>query len=85
MEEARLANLEFQRIFDLYPATEAALDGAVLRVRQLHAVAVTLEAAIHLRDQLGMLGGKASDDPPPNRGNLLRIVAHINAISKSQR
>ena len=53
-QEAKHADLKFEKIYDLRPATAAAREGAVLSVRQLHAVAVTLEAALNLRGQLGM-------------------------------
>ena len=51
-EEALQAKLHFQTVYDLYPAIEAVQDGAVLRVRQLHAVAMTLKAAQDLGSQL---------------------------------
>lgn len=51
-EEAGLASLKFDHINNLYPVIAAAKDGFLLRVRQLHAVAGTLEAALSLKLQL---------------------------------
>ena len=73
-EEAQKAGLKFGKIYDLYPAIQAAQNGSVLSIRQLNGVAVTLEAALELRSQLKMSGESKSQSPPSTNGLPLHPV-----------
>ena len=51
--EALQAQLRFGTAYDLRPAVEAVGQGGVLNARQLNAVAITLQTAASLKEQVG--------------------------------
>jgi dsDNA-specific endonuclease/ATPase MutS2 len=66
--EALNLELKFGTAYNLHPAVRAVEEGTVLNARQLYAVAVTLQTAASLKEQVGSgeatSAGKSSDQGP---------------------